>query len=111
MSVPSVKFILSRSAVHEEVQNVHSGIRLPAVKLSIAAVGAAYGAEALILYVEQLCKVAARGLKLIRVIGGAAAFGASVLDIVHIVVPFIHLPYLSIIIIYFALQHNRKHEV
>ena len=77
---------------NQEVQHVPAVGTLGFIELGIAAVGTAHRDELLVLHVEELGKIAARGLKLVAFILRASALRAHILHLFHgISHPFPHI--------------------
>ena len=76
------------SLSHQEIQNIHSAVRLSPVQLCVSAAAAADRNKFLILNIKNLCEISACGLKLIAHILTAPALGTSVLHFLHIHPPF-----------------------
>ena len=71
------------SVPEQEVQHIHRCVLLLLVQLGVAALGAGHGDEPLVLDVEELREIPARGLELVGLVVMIAAFDAGVLLSFH----------------------------
>lgn len=82
---------ISASSVHQEVENIHTGVGIGLEQLRVAAARAGNGDESLVLHVKDLCKVAAGCLELVSGEAEVAALRAHVLHLARLSVWLCHL--------------------
>ncbi|GEM_PF-5378692 len=72
-----------RLSADKEVEHIHPAVCRGRIQLRVPTIRADYGDKPLVLHIEELGEVSARGLKLIGVVSLITAFHAYILNLIH----------------------------